>query len=117
MKKVVRLTETELHRIINESVRDILCEVYTDDDELQDELAAVGARGGATDKQIFGWEEDLWININKTMQNALYLFNKTRDERYAKIEGIVSKALELFPKDASNKFMGVDYDPEEGYGG
>jgi hypothetical protein len=87
------------------------------DDELSDELEAVGAIGEATPEEIKGWEEDLWINVNKTLQNANYLFNKTRDEKYAKIAEIIGNSLELFPEDAENIYMGIDYDPNAGYGG
>jgi len=123
MKKIIRLTEGDLHQIVKKSVNKILRESYynpdeddfDDDDELNDELEAVGATGGATPKQIQGWEEDLWININKTLQNANYLFNKTRDERYAKIAEAVSNALDYFPEGES--YMTCDYDPDAGYGG
>ena len=114
----VRLTESELHDLVKESVIKILNEVYNggEDDELNDELNTVGATGEATPEQINEWEEDLWININKTLQNAQYLFNKTRDEKYAKIEEMVSGALDYFP-DGEQRFAQVDYDPSGGYGG
>ena len=125
MKKIVRLTEDDLHKIVKKSVNKILREAYynpdsdddldDDDDELDDELEAAGATGEATEEQLFGWREDLWININKTFQNANYLFNKTRDERYAKIAETVSNAFEYFPEGES--YMTRDYDPEAGYGG
>ena len=88
-----------------------------DDDELHDELTAAGATGEATPEQIQGWEEDLWINVNKSLQNANYLFNKTRDEKYAKIAEMIGNTLELFPENAGSMYMGIDYDPEGGYGG
>jgi hypothetical protein len=116
MKRIVKLNETKLRRIINSTVKNILKEGYKDDD-LYYELKDAGATGGATEEQIKGWEEDLWININKTYQNANYLFNKTRDERYAKISEIVSNAFDMFPKNASSNYMTIDYDPENGYGG
>ena len=117
MKKVFRLRESELRNIIKETINGVLREDF-DDDELRDELDAVGARGGKpTEQQIFSWEEDLWINVNKALQNATYLFNKTRDERYAKIESAISEALSYFPDDAHMKYMAVDYDPDRGYGG
>ena len=123
MKKIIRLTEGDLHQIVKKSVNEILRESYyspdeddfDDDDELDDELEAAGATGGATEEQLFGWREDLWININKTLQNANYLFNKTRDERYAKIAEAVSNAFEYFPEGES--YMTCDYDPDAGYGG
>jgi hypothetical protein len=123
MKKIIRLTEGDLHKIVKKSVNKILRESYynpdeddfDDDDELNDELEAAGATGGATEEQLFGWREDLWININKTLQNANYLFNKTRDERYAKIAEAVSNALDYFPEGES--YMTCDYDPDAGYGG
>ena len=114
MKRRVRLTESDLHSIIKESVNKVLNE----DDELQDELDAVGARGGKpTEQEILNWEEDLWINVNKAFQNANYLFNKTRDEKYAKMSEAIASALMLFPDDSENRFMTVDYDPDKGYGG
>lgn len=123
MKKIIRLTEGDLHKIVKKSVSKILRESYynpdeddfDDDDELNDELEAAGATGGATEEQLFGWREDLWINVNKTLQNANYLFNKTRDERYAKIAEAVSNALDYFPEGES--YMTCDYDPDAGYGG
>lgn len=123
--KAIKLTENELHTLVKESVMIILNEAYNDmnfnsdvsDDELSDELEAVGAIGEATPEEIKGWEEDLWINVNKTLQNANYLFNKTRDEKYAKIAEIIGNSLELFPEDAENIYMGIDYDPNAGYGG
>ncbi len=124
MKKIVRLTEDDLHKIVKKSVNKILREAYYnpddddfDEDEENDELDAAGATGGATPEQIQGWEEDLWININKTFQNANYLFNKTRDERFAKISEVISNAFELFPSNADRIYMKIDYDPETGYGG
>ena len=123
MKKIIRLTEGDIHKIVKKSVNKILQEAYfnpnddgsDDDDELYDELEAAGATEGATEKQLFGWREDLWINVNKTLQNANYLFNKTRDERYAKIAEAVSNAFEYFPEGES--YMTCDYDPNAGYGG
>jgi len=124
MKKIIRLTESDLHKIIKKSVNRMLHEAYytpnsdddiDDDDELYDELETAGATGGATEEQLFGWREDLWINVNKTLQNANYLFNKTRDERYAKIAEAVSNAFEYFPEGES--YMTRDYDPDAGYGG
>ena len=125
MKKIFRLTESDLHKIIKKSVNKILHESYYNpsseddfsDEELGDELEAAGATGGATPKQIQGWEEDLWININKTFQNANYLFNKTRDKRFAKISEAISNAFELFPSNADRIYMKIDYDPDAGYGG
>ena len=116
MKKIIRLTEGDIHKIVKKSVNKILQEAYfnpnddgsDDDDELYDELEAAGATEGATEKQLFGWREDLWINAN-------YLFNKTRDERYAKIAEAVSNAFEYFPEGES--YMTCDYDPNAGYGG
>lgn len=123
--KSIRFTENELKSLVREAALKVLNEAYNDmnfdsgidDDELHDELAAAGATGKATPEQIQGWEEDLWININKSLQNANYLFNKTRDEKYAKITEVIGNALELFPKNAENMYMGIDYDPEAGYGG
>ena len=122
-KKLIRLTENDIHRIVKASVNKILREKYEgfdddfDEDEENDELAAAGATGGVTPEQIQGWEEDLWININKTFQNANYLFNKTRDERFAKISEAISNAFELFPSNADRIYMKIDYDPDAGYGG
>lgn len=115
----VRLTESELHDLVKASVIKILNEAYNsgEDDELDDELESAGATVGATPEQIQGWEEDLWININKTFQNANFLFNKTRDERFAKISEIISNAFELFPPNADSMYMGINYDPSDGYGG
>ena len=115
MKRIIKLTESDLHRIVESSAKRILKELK-DWDELDDELNTVGATGEATPEQINEWEEDLWININKTLQNAQYLFNKTRDEKYAKIEEMVSRALDYFP-DGEQRFAQVDYDPSGGYGG
>jgi len=122
-KKLIRLTENDIHRIVKASVNKILRERYEgfdddfDEDDENDELAAAGATGGATPEQIQGWEEDLWININKTFQNANYLFNKTRDKRFAKISEAISNAFELFPSNADRIYMKIDYDPDAGYGG
>lgn len=116
MKRKIRLTEQDMHRIVKETVNRLLRE-NTDDDELWDELEAAGATGNATPEQIAGWEEDLWINLNKTFQNANYLFNKTRDKRYARISEALSEAFALFPEDASSKYMQIDYNPNDGYGG
>lgn len=123
--KTIRLTENDLKALVREATLKVLNEAYNDmnfdsgidDDELNDELEAAGATGKATPKQIQGWEEDLWININKSLQNANYLFNKTRDEKYAKIAEVIGNALELFPKNAENMYIGIDYDPDAGYGG
>ncbi len=114
-ERINNITASDLHRIVNESITSILREddVY---DELGDELRDAGATGEATPEQINEWEEDLWININKTLQNAQYLFNKTRDEKYAKIEEMVSMALDYLP-DGEQRFAQVDYDPSGGYGG
>lgn len=124
MKKIIRLTEGDLHQIVRKSVNKILRESYYspdedefDEDEENEELEAAGATGEATPEQIQGWEEDLWININKTFQNANYLFNKTRDERFAKISEVISNAFELFPSNADRIYMKIDYDPDAGYGG
>lgn len=123
--KTIRLTENDLKALVREATLKVLNEAYNDmnfdsgidDNELHDELEAAGATGKATESEIFGWEEDLWINVNKTLQNANYLFNKTRDERYAKIAKVISGVLELFPSDAENRYMGIDYDSKKGYGG
>lgn len=123
--KTIRLTENDLKALVREAALKVLNEAYNDmnfdsgidDDELHDELTAAGATGEATPEQIQGWEEDLWININKSLQNANYLFNKTRDEKYAKIAELIGNTLELFPENAGSMYMGIDYDPEGGYGG
>lgn len=123
-RKIQKLTEKDLHNMVKYSVNRLLREKYEsfddddfDEDEENDDLEAVGAIGGATQEQIQGWEEDLWININKTFQNANYLFNKTRDERFAKISEVISNAFELFPSNADRIYMKIDYDPDAGYGG
>ena len=123
-RKIQKLTERDIHNMVKYSVNRLLREKYEsfddddfDEDEENDELEAAGATGGATPEQIQGWEEDLWININKTFQNANYLFNKTRDERFAKISEAISNAFELFPSNADRIYMKIDYDPDAGYGG
>jgi len=123
-RKIQKLTERDIHNMVKYSVNRLLREKYEsfddddfDEDEENDELEAAGATGGATPEQIQGWEEDLWININKTFQNANYLFNKTRDERFAKISEAISNAFEFFPSNADEIYMTCDYDPEAGYGG
>lgn len=39
MKRKIRLTENDLHRIVKESVKRIIREAYTDDDSLMDDMA------------------------------------------------------------------------------
>ena len=122
-KNIIRLTESDLHRIVKSSVGKILRESYNDfdfddgydDDELDDELEAAGVGGSATPEDIERWREDLWINLNKTFQNVNYLFNKTRDESYARVSSAVGDAIDAFP--GKRAYMERDYDPDEGYGG
>lgn len=115
MNIIRRITEQEIRNISANAARRIVSEQY--DDGLEDELAYVGATGGATEKEIEGWTEDLWINLNKTLQNANWLFNKTRDEKYARIMDVVAGALDFFPPNAHRIYMQVDYDPSDGWGG
>ena len=122
-RKIQKLTERDIHNMVKYSVNRLLREKYEgfdddfDEDEENEELDAAGAVGVATPEEIQGGEEDLWININKTFQNANYLFNKTRDERFAKISEVISNAFELFPSNADRIYMKIDYDPDAGYGG
>ena len=145
-KKVIRFTESDLHKIIGESINKVICEAYSDmdfddgyiekhthperketaDDYLKDELNAVGARGtdypGGNDEDIAVSQRDLWVNFNKLISNITYLYNKTRDDNYAKLNDAVTNALELIPFDTSDferqfensKYQVSNYRPGEG---
>ena len=105
-KKVIRLTESDLRRIISESINKLIYEADSDDDYLNDYLSVVGARGtdypGGNDEDIAVSQRDLWVNFNKLISNITYLYNKTRDDNYAKLSDAVANALELIPFDTSD---------------
>ena len=145
-KKLIRITENDLHKIIKNSVNRVINEAYKDmdfddghtekhthperretaEDYLKDELSAVGARGtdysGGADEDIAVSQRDLWVNFNKLISNITYLYNKTRDDNYAKLGNAVADALELIPFDTSdferqfenNKYKVNSYVPGEG---
>lgn len=145
-KKAIRLTESDLRKIISESINKLMYEAYSDmnfddgytekhthperkvtaDDYLKDELSAVGARGtdysGGADEDIAISQRDLWANFNKLISNITYLYNKTRDDNYAKLGNAVADALELIPFDTSDfekqfensKYQVRNYIPGEG---
>jgi len=145
-KKAIKFTESDLRKIISESINKLIYEAYSDmdfddgyiekhthperketaDDYLKDELSAVGARGtdysGGADEDIAISQRDLWVNFNKLVSNITYLYNKTRDDNYAKLGNAVADALELIPFDTSdferqfenNKYKVNSYMPGEG---
>jgi hypothetical protein len=145
-KKLIRITENDLHKIIKSSVNRVINEAYNDmdfddeyikkhthperkataDDYLEDELSAVGARGtdysGGADEDIAVSQRDLWVNFNKLISNITYLYNKTRDDSYAKLCDAVANVLELIPFDTSDferqfenrKYQISNYIPGEG---
>jgi predicted ATP-binding protein involved in virulence len=144
--KAIRLTESDLRKIISESINKLIYEAYNDmnfddgytekhthperretaEDYLKDELSAVGARGtdysGGADEDIAVSQRDLWVNFNKLISNITYLYNKTRDDNYAKLCNAVADTLELIPFDTSdferqfenNKYQVSNYIPGEG---
>ena len=105
-KKTIRLTESDLRKIISESINKLIYEAYSDDDYLKDELQNIGAMGtdypGGNDEDIAISQRDLWVNFNKLISNITYLYNKTRDDNYAKLSDAVANALELIPFDTSD---------------
>jgi hypothetical protein len=145
-KKLIRITENDLHKIIKSSVNRVIYEAYNDmnfddgyiekhthperkataDDYLKDDLRAVGARGtdysGGADEDIAVSQRDLWVNFNKLISNITYLYNKTRDDSYAKLCDAVADVLELIPFDTSDferqfenrKYQISNYIPGEG---
>lgn len=145
-KKLIRITENDLHKIIKNSVNRVITEAYKDmdfddgytekhthperretaEDYLKDELSVVGARGtdysGGADEDIAVSQRDLWVNFNKLISNITYLYNKTRDDNYAKLCNAVADTLELIPFDTSdferqfenNKYQVSNYRPGEG---
>lgn len=132
--KAIKLTESDLRKIINESINKLIYEAYNDmnfndgyaDDYLKDDLRAVGAGGtdysGGADEDIAVSQRDLWVNFNKLISNITYLYNKTRDDNYAKLCNAVADTLELIPFDTSdferqfenNKYKVNNYRPGEG---
>ena len=98
----------------------------TADYYIKDDLRAVGAGGadysGGVDEDIAVSQRDLWVNFNKLISNITYLYNKTRDDNYAKLGNVVADALELIPFDTSdferqfenNKYKVNSYVPGEG---
>ena len=145
-KKAIRFTESGLRKIISESINKLIYEAYRDmdfddgyiekhthperkataDDYLNDDLHLVGARGteypGGNDEDIAVSQRDLWVNFNKLISNITYLYNKTRDDNYAKLSDAVANALELIPFDTSDferqfensKYQVSNYTPGEG---
>lgn len=102
MKKIIRLTEGDLHKIVKESMNKILKEAKYDDENLGDELYFAGADKLATKDEIDGLQHDLWYNVMKAFQTANYVFNKTRNEEYIKVVDKLSDALEMLPFDGDN---------------
>lgn len=145
-KKAIRFTGSDLRKIIRESINKLIYEAYSDmdfddgyiekhthpekkataDDHLKGDLRAVGARGtdysGGVDEDIAVSQRDLWVNFNKLISNITYLYNKTRDDNYAKLGNAVADALELIPFDTSDferqfensKYQVSNYIPGEG---
>ena len=145
-KKAIRFTESGLRKIISESINKLIYEAYRDMDfddgyiekhthqgrketadyYIKDDLRAVGAGGvdysGGVDEDIAVSQRDLWVNFNKLISNITYLYNKTRDDNYAKLGNAVADALELIPFDTSdferqfenNKYKVNSYVPGEG---
>ena len=116
----------KIDRIIKESINKVICEAYSDmnfddgyiknnthpergitaDDYLKDNLQFIGAgrpmSQGGDDEDIAIAQRDLWVNFNRLINNITFLYNKTRDDNYAKLGGAVSDALELVPFDTSD---------------
>ena len=88
--KLIRLTESDLHRIIKESVNNILNEVLDEPTEHDDAYRLAGAAKGATEtlggkiKGMFNpkWKErkqrqyDLFANRGEELRDKLTLKNK-----------------------------------------
>lgn len=135
-KKAIRFTESDLRKIIRESINKLIYEAYSDMDfddgyiekhtHPEGDLRAVGAIGtdysGGVDEDIAVSQRDLWVNFNKLISNITYLYNKTRDDNYAKLGNAVADALELIPFDTSDferqfensKYQVSNYIPGEG---
>jgi hypothetical protein len=116
----------KIDKIIKESINKVICEAYSDmnfddgyiekhtnpkrretaDDYLNDNLQFIGAgrpmSQGGDDEDIAIAQRDLWVNFNRLINNITFLYNKTRDDNYAKLGGAVSDALELIPFDTSD---------------
>lgn len=105
MKKLIRLTESELRNIIKESVKNIIKESYGYDDYDNDEFENVRdkfeqVKSGAYDKKIQELYKEGYKNVEDIIDNLFYEYDPDYDD---KMYRLIKDKLKLWFKDYAMK--------------
>lgn len=103
MKRKVRLTESDLHRVIKESINRVLNEDYDFNADFEDGGTIYDReRYGKSEEQIEDWERDMRLSDKiKKQDNYEFLRHQKMigNEGYGFADNMLKKHLKQYPKD------------------